>query len=64
MWHAWRTGHRPWHEETFWPGERATVYFCSCGEQFWPLTKEAPYPDLEPLDGFGLLLDQAVHRWG
>ncbi|MEU7656442.1 hypothetical protein AB0C41_30960 [Micromonospora taraxaci] len=26
-----------------WSGERANVYFCSCGDQFWP--KEAPYRD-------------------
>ncbi|ARF58972.1 hypothetical protein [Streptomyces gilvosporeus] len=45
MWHAWRTGHRPWHEELFRPGERAMAYFYSCREQFRPLTKEAPYPD-------------------
>ena len=44
-WHAWRTGHRVWSEEMIWSGESGTVYFCSCGEQFWPLTKEGPYPD-------------------
>jgi hypothetical protein len=45
MWHARHTGHRLWHEEMIWSGERATVYFCSCGEEFWPLTKKGSYPD-------------------
>lgn len=43
--HAWRTGHQIWHEKMIWSGETATVYFCDCGEQFWPLDKEGPYPD-------------------
>ncbi|MEU4676139.1 hypothetical protein [Micromonospora sp. NPDC023737] len=43
MWQARRTGHQLRHEEMIWSGERANVYFCSCGEQFWP--KEAPYRD-------------------
>ncbi len=44
--HRWLTGHwSTWHEEMVWSGNRGTVYFCECGEQFWPLTKEEPYPD-------------------
>ena len=46
FWHRWRTGHRSgWREKMIWSGNSATVYFCDCGEQFWPLTKEGPYPD-------------------
>ncbi len=38
-WHAWRTKHKPWSDEYVWPGGGGTVWFCDCGEQFWP--KEA-----------------------
>jgi hypothetical protein len=42
----WRTGHRSsWSEKMIWSGTSGTVYFCDCGEQFWPLTKKGPYPD-------------------
>jgi len=47
MIHHWLTrnseGHRVWSEEMIWPGERARVWFCTCGEQFWPISKEGPY---------------------
>ncbi len=49
MFHKWITrnseGHRVWSERLIWPGESARVWFCACGEQFWPVTKEGPYPD-------------------
>ncbi|MEV8104307.1 hypothetical protein [Streptomyces sp. NPDC088135] len=38
-WHAWRTKHKPWSDKYTWPGEGGTIWFCDCGEQFWP--KEA-----------------------
>jgi hypothetical protein len=49
MLHKWlnrnASGHRVWHEDMIWPGEKATVWFCTCGQQFWPVSKEGPYPD-------------------
>jgi hypothetical protein len=42
-WHRRRTGHRGWSENMIWSGRTATVYFCTCGEQFWP--KDGPYRD-------------------
>jgi hypothetical protein len=49
MFHKWitrnRDGHRVWSDHMIWSGERARVWFCTCGEQFWPITKKGPYPD-------------------
>lgn len=45
LWHARRTGHRPWPENRIWSGDSCTVYVCDCGEEFWPFGKQGPYPD-------------------
>ncbi|MGW0562898.1 hypothetical protein ACWDZ4_20320 [Streptomyces sp. NPDC003016] len=42
MWHAWRTGHRPWSDQIFWPGGYGRVWFCDCGEQWWPEGEGVP----------------------
>lgn len=49
-WHRWRTGHRIWSDVMVWPGEMETVWFCECGEQFWPLHKEGPDKDWRDSD--------------
>lgn len=49
MVHKWLTrddaGHRVWSEHLIWSGGRGTVWFCTCGQQFWPTTQRGPYPD-------------------
>jgi hypothetical protein len=49
MIHKWVTrnsdGHRVWSDDMIWSGESARVWFCTCGEEFWPITKEGPYSD-------------------
>lgn len=39
--HAWRTKHRPWSEQMIWRGG-SWVWFCECGEQFWPNDERVP----------------------
>lgn len=41
-WHALRTGHRPWLDQMIWPGGGGTVWFCDCGEQWWPDEEGVP----------------------
>lgn len=49
MLHKWRyrndAAHRVWSEHLIWSDDSGTVYFCTCGLQFWPISKEGPYPD-------------------
>lgn len=40
--------HRVWTEVLHWSGERTgngvgRVWFCTCGQQYWPVTKAGPY---------------------
>lgn len=42
MWHVWRTRHQLWSDEMNWPGGSGTVWFCDCGEEFWPRDEGVP----------------------
>ncbi|GHH31687.1 hypothetical protein [Streptomyces lanatus] len=41
--HRLRTKHSMWSEEMIWPGATGRVWFCDCGEEFWP--KDDGVPD-------------------
>ena len=49
MFHTWLnrhdSEHRVWSEHLVWSGESGTVWFCTCGEQFWPVSKGGPNAD-------------------
>ena len=46
LWHAHRTGHAVRREERLWSGDRTWLWLCDdCGHEFWPFTKQGPYPD-------------------
>ncbi|MEU9662876.1 hypothetical protein [Streptomyces chartreusis] len=42
LFHRLRTKHSMWSQTMFWPGGSGLVWFCDCGEQFWPNEEGVP----------------------